>query len=132
VAIDIEGNIAATSSTGGTRGKLPGRVGDSPILGAGAYANDICGVSTTGEGEHIIRVTLARTVTMYVEEGLDVKIAALNGIRLMNSRTQGRAGLVVADKSGDFAFSKNTRAMPTAVIQGNMDSFQSFTGIESD
>lgn len=62
VALDIRGRIAVATSTGGTRDKMPGRVGDSPIYGAGAFADEVCGVSATGVGEYIMRVLLAKFV----------------------------------------------------------------------
>jgi beta-aspartyl-peptidase (threonine type) len=68
VALDSHGNLAAATSTGGTTDKLPGRVGDSPILGAGTYANNrTCAVSGTGAGEEFIRHTVAYDISALVE-----------------------------------------------------------------
>ena len=126
VTIDLNGHIAATSSTGGIPDKMAGRVGDSPIFGAGAYADDICGATATGWGEHIIRVLLCRTVVSYVEDGADPQAAAERGIGLLQSKTGSQAGVVVADRDGRFGLAMNTRAMPTVVIVGNVNSIRKF------
>src|SRR6202040_1946047 len=77
VARDASGHLAAATSTGGMQGKLPGRVGDSPILGAGTYADDRgCAVSGTGVGEYFIRLSLARQVCTLVEQGKTPQQAA--------------------------------------------------------
>src|SRR6478736_2560635 len=70
VALDKDGNLAAATSTGGTTNKMPGRVGDSPIIGAGTYANDAtCAVSATGDGEYFIRAAAAHEVSALMEYG---------------------------------------------------------------
>jgi beta-aspartyl-peptidase (threonine type) len=127
VVVDSQGRIAATSSTGGIAKKLPGRVGDSPVMGSGAYANDICGVTATGWGEHIMRVTLSRMIVLYVEEGLDVSLAAKKGMEMFEVKTGSEAGVIVADAKGNYGFSTNAKAMPTAIIQGSTDNMTSFT-----
>jgi beta-aspartyl-peptidase (threonine type) len=118
VAIDIDGNIAATSSTGGIKKKKPGRIGDSPIIGSGAYANDVCGASATGWGEHIMRVVLSRMTVLYVEEGANPMVAAQKGIEMFEEKTGSEAGIIVADKNGMIGFATNAKAMPVAIIQG--------------
>lgn len=127
VVVDGQGRIAATSSTGGIAKKLPGRVGDSPVMGSGAYANDVCGATATGWGEHIMRVTLSRMIVLYVEEGLDVSMAAKKGMEMFEEKTGSKAGVVVADAEGNYGFSTNAKAMPTAIIQGSIDDMTSFT-----
>ncbi|MHA2320240.1 MAG: isoaspartyl peptidase/L-asparaginase [Candidatus Thorarchaeota archaeon] len=127
IVVDTNGNIAATSSTGGIHKKLPGRVGDSPVMGAGAYANDVCGASATGWGEHIMRVVLSRMTVLYVEEGLDVMSAAKKGMDLFEEKTDSEAGIIVADKEGNYGYSTNTKAMPTFVISGKIDNTESHT-----
>ena len=127
VVVDRQGRIAATSSTGGIAKKLPGRVGDSPVMGSGAYANDVCGATATGWGEHIMRVTLSRMLVLYVEEGLDVSLAAKKGMEMFEAKTGSEAGVVVADVKGNYGFSTNAKAMPTAIIQGSIDNMTSFT-----
>ena len=118
IAIDKEGNIATTSSTGGIKNKTPGRIGDSPVMGAGAYANDVCGASATGWGEHIMRVVLSRMTVLYVEEGADPMTAAQKGIDMFEKKTGSEAGIIVANKDGQIGFATNAKAMPVAVIQG--------------
>ena len=118
IAIDSEGNIAVTSSTGGIKKKKPGRIGDSPVMGSGAYANDVCGASATGWGEHIMRVVLSRMTVLYVEEGTDPMTAAQKGMDMFEAKTGSEAGIIVADKDGNIGFATNAKAMPLAIIQG--------------
>ncbi|MHA1772487.1 MAG: isoaspartyl peptidase/L-asparaginase family protein [Candidatus Thorarchaeota archaeon] len=125
VVVDSEGRIAATSSTGGIRKKIPGRVGDSPVMGAGAYANDHVGVAATGYGEHIMRVILSYTTAGYVEQGVSPQEAAENGVRLLVEKTGSEAGLIVADVNGEVGAATNAKAMPIAIIRGTIDSFKS-------
>ncbi|MGY5851985.1 MAG: isoaspartyl peptidase/L-asparaginase family protein [Candidatus Thorarchaeota archaeon] len=126
IVIDEQGRIATTSSTGGIPKKLPGRVGDSPVMGAGAYANDIGGASATGYGEHIMRVVLSRMAVLYVEDGLDPQAAAEKGMHLFETKTASEAGIIVVDKSGTYGKATNAKAMPVAVIQETMDNVQVF------
>ena len=125
IAVDRTGRIASTSSTGGIPKKLPGRVGDSPVMGAGAYANDVCGASATGWGEHIMRVVLSRMTVLYVEEGLDPMSAAQKGMDMFEKKTGSEAGIIVADRQGNYGYSANAKAMPIAVISGSPDSLES-------
>lgn len=125
IAVDSEGRIAATSSTGGISKKLPGRVGDSPVMGAGAYANENCGASATGWGEHIMRVVLSRMTVLYVEEGLDAMAAARKGIQMFEEKTGSEAGIIVADRFGNYGYALNAKAMPLAVISGEIDNLTS-------
>ncbi len=127
VVVDGQGRIAATSSTGGIAKKIPGRVGDSAVMGSGAFANDICGATATGWGEHIMRVTLSRMIVLYVEEGLDVGLAAKKGMEMFEAKTGSEAGVVVADAKGNYGFSTNAKAMPTVIIQGSIDNMTFFT-----
>ena len=120
IAIDAEGNIAATSSTGGIKKKKAGRIGDSPIMGAGAYANSVCGASATGWGEHIMRVVLSRMVVHYVEAGDDPQNAAQRGMKMFVEKTGSEAGIIVADSQGNFGYATNAKAMPVTVIQGKL------------
>ncbi|MHA2426281.1 MAG: isoaspartyl peptidase/L-asparaginase, partial [Candidatus Thorarchaeota archaeon] len=125
IVVDTDGNIATTSSTGGIPKKLPGRVGDSPVMGAGAYANDICAASATGWGEHIMRVVLSRMTVLYVEEGLDVMSAAQKGMDMFEKKTGSEAGIIVADKCGNHGYSTNAKAMPIAIIKGEIGNLES-------
>jgi beta-aspartyl-peptidase (threonine type) len=125
VAVDSNGNIAATSSTGGISKKLPGRVGDSPVMGAGAYANEICGATATGWGEHIMRVTLTRMAVLYVEQELDIQSAADKAMHLFETKTGSQAGLVMADRKGNWSRATNAKAMPTTVVVESQENISS-------
>jgi len=101
VALDAQGNLAAATSTGGTAGKYPGRVGDSCLIGCGCYADNGTGaVSATGYGEHIMKVVLAKTVSDLLGAGVVPQAAAEKALATLGERTQGTGGLIVLDKSG--------------------------------
>ena len=127
VAIDNRGSIACTSSTGGIHKKMSGRVGDSCIFGAGAYANKTAGATATGFGEHIIRVLLSRMVVMYIEQGLTPQEATSKGIDLLKRETGSEAGIVAADRNGEFGAYTNSKAMPMAVIQHGAGPLKTFS-----
>jgi beta-aspartyl-peptidase (threonine type) len=113
VALDRDGNIAAGTSTGGTTAKRWGRVGDSPVLGAGTYANNnSCGVSATGTGEFFIRLTVASRICAIVEfEGVDLQTAADRVIQDELTALEGDGGIVALTRQGDIAWSYNTPGM---------------------
>lgn len=127
IAVDVGGRIAATSSTGGISEKLPGRVGDSPVFGAGAYANKVCGATATGYGEHIVRVVMCRMAVQYYENGASIQKASDMAIELLERDTGSEAGIVMASANGDFGKSTNAKAMPTVAIRENIDSIERFT-----
>ena len=115
VALDAYGNIAAGTSTGGMTNKMPGRIGDSPIIGAGTWAeNGVCGVSGTGHGEYFIRLNVAKEICVLMKyENLDVKKAAQIVIdRLKSMGADG--GVIALDKNGTPAMIFNTPAMARA------------------
>jgi beta-aspartyl-peptidase (threonine type) len=115
VARDVRGHVAAATSTGGSFMKRPGRVGDSPLIGAGTYADDrLAAVSATGDGERIIQVTLARLVAGLVGAGRSAAEAAAEGIRVLGDRVDGRGGVIVVGPSGEAGFAFNTPAMARA------------------
>lgn len=101
VAIDFEGNIAAATSTGGVVNKKFGRVGDSPIVGAGVYAeNNLCAVSATGYGEQFIRTTLAKHISEWMRyHEIDAELGAKEGIDFLVKRVNGVGGVIVVDSS---------------------------------
>ncbi|MDZ4859276.1 MAG: isoaspartyl peptidase/L-asparaginase family protein [Candidatus Hydrogenedentes bacterium] len=117
VALDERGHIAVATSTGGTRGKMPGRVGDSPLFGCGAYANINCGVSTTGVGEYIMRTLLAKTVGDGIDRGLTPALA-IKGALAKLEHIGGHGGIIALDREGRVGFVCNTVAMPVAFIDG--------------
>ena len=115
VAMDQEGNIAAATSTGGTPRKWPGRVGDSPVPGAGAYAdNQSGGVSATGWGESILKVLLSKCVTDGMERGLYAEAASQAAIKRLEKRVQGLGGVIAIDRHGHYGWAYNTPKMAFA------------------
>lgn len=116
VAMDKSGNLAAATSTGGTPNKPPGRIGDSPILGSGAYAdNGFAAASSTGWGESIMKVMLAKTaVDFYVlYQNPDAAVGA--AIKTLANKVDGRGGIILIDNNGHAAFNYNTPFMARAV-----------------
>ena len=117
VAIDRRGNLAAATSTGGVPHKLPGRVGDSPIIGAGAYADDLSGaVSATGWGEPIMRVVLSKTACDLMARGMGPTPAGRLALAIMKRRVDGLGGLVGIDRRGRVGFSYSTPRMARALV----------------
>ncbi len=115
VARDAAGRLAAATSTGGMRDKWPGRVGDSPVIGSGAWADDRGGaVSCTGHGELILRVCLAHHTGLSLCQGAAADHAAAAAVRYLEDRTGGQAGLIVIDAAGRPGWASNTHAMPVA------------------
>ena len=113
IARDLEGNLAAATSTGGIVNKRMGRVGDSPIIGSGVFAdNQTCAVSTTGFGEDFMRTVLAKTVSDSVEMlHYDAKKAVDYGIEYLRRKVKGRGGLIVIDQQGNCAADFTTKKM---------------------
>lgn len=113
VALDKDGNIAAGTSTGGMTNKKFNRIGDSPIIGAGTYAdNATCGVSSTGHGEYFIRYTVARDIAALMEYGNKTLVEA--GEYIINKKLVekgGTGGVVALDKMGNVAMPFNTPGM---------------------
>jgi beta-aspartyl-peptidase (threonine type) len=119
VARDAFGNLAAATSTGGTRGKLPGRVGDSPLVGSGAYADNLsAAVSATGHGEDLMKIVISKLVCDFVTAGLSAREACISAIRILDKRVGGSGGLIAVDKDGEVGFAYNTNAMPLAYATG--------------
>ncbi len=119
VALDRQGNIAAGTSTGGLTAKRWGRVGDSPIIGAGTYAsNQSCAVSGTGTGEYFIRLTVARTVCALVQyKGMRLQEAADEVIHKELEALHGDGGVIAIAPDGQMAWSFNTPGMYRARLQ---------------
>jgi beta-aspartyl-peptidase (threonine type) len=118
VALDVHGNVAAGTSTGGTTGKRWGRVGDSPIIGAGTYAsNRSCAVSATGTGEYFIRLSVAREICALVElKQLPLQAAADQVIQQELAELGGDGGVIAVTPDGQVAWSFNTPGMYRARI----------------
>ncbi|MGE0044370.1 MAG: isoaspartyl peptidase/L-asparaginase family protein [Hyphomonadaceae bacterium] len=119
VARDAQGNVAAGTSTGGTTAKRWGRIGDSPIIGAGTYAqNGVCAVSATGTGEYFIRLSVARTICALMElRGLSAQAAADQVIQRDLTAIEGDGGVIVIDGQGRAAWSMNTSGMYRARLE---------------
>jgi beta-aspartyl-peptidase (threonine type) len=120
VALDQAGNLAAATSTGGTTNKPPGRVGDSPIIGAGTYANDAtCAVSATGDGEYFIRANAAHDISALVEyRGLSVEEASRTVLAKVE-KLGGTGGVIVIDRKGNMALPFNTSGMYRGHVDQN-------------
>lgn len=112
VALDKDGNLAAGTSTGGMTNKKYGRVGDAPIIGAGTYANGLCGVSATGWGEFFIRLSVARDICALTEYRLlPVQQAADTVIQQKLQKMGGDGGVIAMDKFGNIGISFNSEGM---------------------
>ncbi len=124
VALDNSGVIASGTSTGGTPNKYPGRVGDSPLIGCGTYADSTFGgASCTGWGEAIIKVVLAKTVIDLMEyNGGDPAAAAKQGIARLEKKADGFGGVIVLNKNGVPASAFNTPRMARAYRNSEMNS----------
>jgi beta-aspartyl-peptidase (threonine type) len=118
VALDKEGNLAAGTSTGGKTNKRVGRVGDSPIIGAGNYANNrTCAVSGTGDGEYFIRLLVAYDISALMEyKGMTVEAAARTVVMEKLKQLGGEGGIIAIDKAGNIAMSFNTAGMYRARV----------------
>jgi beta-aspartyl-peptidase (threonine type) len=120
VAMDDAGNLAAATSTGGLRNKIPGRVGDSPLVGSGAYAdNSTAAVSATGEGESLMKIVISKQVCDFVAGGLSAQQACNSAIKMLKDRVDGQGGLIAVDHERRIGFAFNTRAMPHAYADEN-------------
>lgn len=112
VARDRAGHVAAATSTGGKVAKSAGRVGDSPIVGAGTYADDDAGAcSNTGDGEAFLRVCLAKTVSDWMRGGMHPEEAARAGLRLVLEKTKGVGGTILVDRHGRIGWARTTTTM---------------------
>lgn len=114
VARDAEGHVAAATSTGGKTNKAYGRIGDSPLVGAGTYADDAEGAASgTGDGEAFIRLMLARHATLGLARGDDE--AARHTIEHLGTRLRALGGVILVDREGRASFARNTTTMGYAV-----------------
>ncbi len=118
VAVDASGGLAAATSTGGITFKREGRVGDSPVIGAGLYVDEGVGAcSTTGHGESILKTTLARYALWLVErEGWTVRRAAREAVKYMTRKTRGCGGLILVDQKGNLGYAFSTTRMVWAGV----------------
>ncbi|CAH1791442.1 unnamed protein product [Owenia fusiformis] len=120
VALDSKGNVAFATSTGGITAKRPGRVGDSPLIGSGGYCDNRVGaVSTTGHGEAIIKVCLAKHIMQYMEQGYTAQEASDKAIQYMTDRVQSSGGVITLKNNGEIGLSFSTERMAWASLQSN-------------
>jgi beta-aspartyl-peptidase (threonine type) len=120
VALDSAGHLAAATSTGGFMNKYPGRVGDSPLVGCGFYADRSAAISCTGYGEDFIRMLIARRAAEYVAQGLSAQLAADEAMAFLGRHAVGTGGLIIVDAQGSVGFAKSREHMPHAYITGEM------------
>jgi beta-aspartyl-peptidase (threonine type) len=112
VALDTQGNLAAATSTGGLSGKMPGRIGDTPIIGAGNYAdNKSCAVSGTGIGEQFIRHSISAKVAWLVADR-ELPLDAAVGHCLHKVLQPGDGGIIAVDRDGQISLQATTDSMP--------------------
>ena len=122
VALDRSGNLAAATSTGGTPRKIPGRVGDTPLIGCGTFAeNRVGGISCTGWGEAIMKVMLAREAAEMMRQGRTAQEAAEEGIRVLETRAGGFGGMICLDSAGGIGIAYNTPRMARGFRTAGMD-----------
>jgi beta-aspartyl-peptidase (threonine type) len=123
VGLDIRGNLAAATSTGGTLNKTPGRVGDSSLIGCGCYAdNESAAVSTTGWGEPIMKLVLAKWAADRVQEGIAPEAAARESMQRLAARLAGHGGIILLDASGRYGLAHNTSRMAWALKNSQTES----------
>ena len=121
-AVDSDGHTAAATSTGGIPRKMSGRVGDSPLIGSGAYADDRVGaVSATGWGEKIMAVVLSKTALDLMGEGGAPSEACATALSVLKERVDGLGGLISVDNKGNVGLHHNTPRMAYAHIAGSRD-----------
>lgn len=114
VALDSKGSLAAGSSTGGVFAMLPGRVGDTPLIGSGVYADDECGaVACTGRGEDILRLCLAKEVCMHMKSRSSAQASEVSFKRAASLGFQ--AGILALDRKGSWSITHTTGYMPAGI-----------------
>jgi beta-aspartyl-peptidase (threonine type) len=120
VAVDMLGKLAAATSTGGIHNKYPGRVGDSPLVGCGFYADENAAISCTGDGEDFMRLLIAKRAADFVARGDTAREAAEAAISLLGAKATGTGGLIVVDRKGNAGFAWNSQNMSHAYIVEGM------------
>ncbi len=122
VALDIEGNLAAATSTGGLTNKKFGRIGDSSVIGSGTYANNnTCAISCTGYGEFFLRAIVAYDVSCLIEyKGLSLKDACEQVVMKKLVEMKGEGGLIALDSAGNFEFSFNSEGMYRGAVGSDL------------
>jgi beta-aspartyl-peptidase (threonine type) len=114
--------LAVGTSTGGIFNKLPGRVGDSPLIGCGTYADDYGAASCTGNGEAIIRLLLAKSAVEFLSDGSEAQTAAEMAVgKLEDERIDATGGIILIDRWGKIGYARNTTHMPVCYLSQSDD-----------
>lgn len=121
VAVDSSGALAAATSTGGIHNKYPGRVGDSPLVGCGFYADELAAISCTGDGEDFVRLMIAKRAADFVAQGRSASEAAQDAIAFLSAKASGTGGLILVDHQGGVGFAWNSQHMVHASMTEGMD-----------
>ena len=127
VALDMPGRLAAATSTGGLHNNHPGRVGDSPLVGCGFYADENAAISCTGDGEDFMRLLIAKRAADFVARGNTAREAAEAAIALLGAKATGTGGLIVVDRKGNAGFAWNSQNLSHAYIVEGMQ--EPITGV---
>ncbi len=115
IALDMHGNLASATSTGGTLNKAPGRIGDSSLIGCGCYAdNQSAAVSCTGWGEPIMKLVLGKWAADRVQAGYTPELVSSDAIKYLKARLNGHGGIILLDANGRFGINHNTPRMAWA------------------
>lgn len=128
IARDPHGNLAAATSTGGIVNKRLGRVGDSPIVGSGVYAdNETCAVSATGYGEDFMRTVISKTISDFIYmKGMNAEQATKAGIEYLSRKVKGRGGVIVIDSNGKCSSGFTTKKMIHGWIENGAEAMARF------
>ena len=121
VAVDSSGALAAATSTGGIHNKYPGRVGDSPLVGCGFYADEQAAVSCTGHGEDFVRLMIAKRASDFVAQGRPAQEDAEAAIAFLGDHATGTGGLILVDHLGGTGFAWNSQNLARAYMREGMD-----------
>ena len=127
VAVDREGRLAAATSTGGIWLKLPGRVGDSAIIGAGTYCSTVAGASATGAGDGILKLGICRRAVDALAERAQKPVGAVQEAIALASANKVDCGLILMTPTGDWAAEHNCRHMPRALLAGESPELLTFS-----
>jgi beta-aspartyl-peptidase (threonine type) len=120
VALDSAGVLASATSTGGMHNKRPGRVGDSPLVGSGFYADEHAAISCTGDGEDFTRLLIAKRAADFVAAGMQARDAAQAAIAVLGAKARGTGGLIIVDHQSNVGFAWNSAQMAHAYLYGDM------------
>ena len=120
-ALDMYGNLAAATSTGGIHNKYPGRVGDSPLVGCGFYADENSAISCTGHGEDFMRLMIAKRAADFVARGDTAQAAAEAAIAVLGAKAEGKGGLILVDRLGRVGYAWNSDHLVRAYMVDGMD-----------